>query len=151
MVQHRRRLHRSRDDRFLFGVAGGLAEFFDIDPVLVRVGWVLLTVATVGMAALAYLVLVIVTPNGSQTESTEVAPLSDQSDENPNRIVQGDAAEGLPKRHVARNVFGVGLIIIGMIVLLGNLGVFDTIRWDIVWPAVIVVLGATILLPSIRR
>ena len=66
-------------------------------------------------------------------------------------MVQGDTAEGLTKRHVARNVFGVGLIIIGMIVLLGNLGVFDTIRWDIVWPVVIVVLGATILLPSIRR
>ncbi len=148
MVQQRRRLHRSRDDRFLFGMAGGLAEFFDIDPVLVRVGWALLTVATVGIAALAYLVLVIVTPDGSRTES---APVDDQSDESSSSIVHGDTDEVLPKRHVVRNLFGVGFIIVGMIVLLGNLGVFDSIRWDIVWPVVIVILGVTILLPSIRR
>ena len=147
MVQQRRRLHRSRDDRFLFGVAGGLAEFFDIDPVLVRVGWALLTVATVGIAALAYLVLVIVTPGGSRTESA----VGDRSDESSSGVVQGDTAEGLPKRHIVRNLFGVGMIILGMIVLLGNLGVFDSVRWEIVWPVVIVVLGVTILLPSIRR
>ena len=57
----------------------------------------------------------------------------------------------MPKRHIVRNLFGVGMIILGMIVLLGNLGVFDSVRWEIVWPVVIVVLGVTILLPSIRR
>ena len=151
MVQQRRRLHRSRDDRFLFGVAGGLAEFFDMDPVLVRVGWALLTVATVGIAALAYLVLAIVTPNGSQSGPLDIGSVNHPSDENSGNAPETDRYEGLSKRHVARNMFGVGLIIVGMIVLLGNLGVFDSIRWDIVWPAVIVVLGVTILLPSIRR
>ena len=151
MVQHKRRLHRSLDDRFLFGVAGGLAEFFDIDPVLVRVGWVLLTVATLGIAALAYLVLVIVTPNGSQPESAETGAVDDSTGETSYSQFQGDPDEGLPKRLLARNIFGVGMIIVGMIVLLGNLGVFDSVRWEIVWPVVIVVLGVTILLPSIRR
>ena len=151
MVQQRRRLHRSLDDRFLFGVAGGLAEFFDIDPVLVRVGWVLLTVATVGIAALAYLVLVIVTPNGSLPGSAEEGSAGDLSDERPITPDRRDPDEGLSKRHLVRNLFGVGMIIVGVIVLLGNLGVFDTVRWEIVWPVAVVVLGVTILLPSIRR
>ena len=151
MVQQRHRLYRSRDDRILFGVAGGLAEFFDIDPVLVRLGWVLLTVASVGLGALAYIVLAIVTPNARQLVSREVGPVDESSKESSGEMVEARVDEGLPRRQVARNVFGVGLIIIGMIVLLGNLGVFDSVRWDIVWPAVIVVLGVTILLPSIRR
>ena len=63
MIQQEQRLHRSREDRLLFGVAGGLAEYFDVDPVLVRLGWVLLILATVGIAALAYIVLAAIMPN----------------------------------------------------------------------------------------
>lgn len=151
MVQQRNRLYRSRDDRILFGVAGGLAEFFDIDPVLVRLGWVLLTVASAGIGALAYIVLAIVTPNVRQPMSREVGPVDDVSNESSAEVVEASADEGPPRRQIVRNVFGVGLIVIGVIVLLGNLGVFDSVRWDIVWPAAIVVLGVTILLPSMRR
>ena len=151
MVQQRNRLYRSRDDRLLFGVAGGLAEFFDIDPVLVRLGWVLLTVASAGIGALVYIVLAIVTPNASQPASREVGPVDNVSSESSEEMVETSVDKGPPRRQVARNAFGVGLIIVGLIVLLGNLGVFDSIRWDIVWPAVIVVLGLIILLPSIRR
>ena len=151
MVQQRNRLYRSRDDRILFGVAGGLAEYFDIDPVLVRLGWVLLTIASAGIGALAYIVLAIITPNASQQASREVGPVGDGSNEGSEEMVESRVDEGVPRRQVARNVFGVGLIIVGMIVLLGNLGVFDSVRWDIIWPAIIVVLGVAILLPSIRR
>ncbi|MSR76363.1 MAG: PspC domain-containing protein, partial [Candidatus Ryanbacteria bacterium] len=35
-----RKLHRSADDRILAGVCGGIAEYFDIDPVLVRIAFV---------------------------------------------------------------------------------------------------------------
>ena len=87
MVQQAQRLSKSRDDRFLFGVAGGLAEYFDIDPVLVRVGWVLLTVATGGIGLLVYIVMAIVTPDGRRQVSKSAAgedavdDLSDSVDE----------------------------------------------------------------------
>ena len=149
MVQRKQRLHRSRDDRLLFGVAGGLAEFLDVDPVLVRVGWILLTLATVGIAVLAYIVLAVITPNSRQPASREVGKVNDSSSDISDGVVEPGPAEEPPRRQLARNVFGVGLIVVGMIVLLQNLGVFDSIRWDIVWPVVIMVLGLTILLPSI--
>jgi len=41
-----RRLYRSKRDRVLAGVCGGLGEYFDIDPNLVRLGVILLTLAT---------------------------------------------------------------------------------------------------------
>jgi phage shock protein PspC (stress-responsive transcriptional regulator) len=150
MVQQTHRLHKSRDDRFLFGVAGGIAEYFDVDPVLVRVGWVLLTVATGGIGLLVYIVLAIVTPE-SRHQVSRTETISDDSSEQSESAVDVDTDERPSRRHTARNVLAVGLIVVGMIILLNNLGVFGSIRWDIVWPVAVVVLGLTILVPSIRR
>jgi phage shock protein C len=56
------RLYRSRDDRMLAGVAGGLAEMWDADPSLVRIVWALLVVLTGGIALVVYIVMAIVVP-----------------------------------------------------------------------------------------
>jgi len=57
------RLYRSVDDRVLAGVAGGMAELWDIDPSLVRIAWVVLTPFTAGFTILLYLVMAIVVPD----------------------------------------------------------------------------------------
>jgi phage shock protein PspC (stress-responsive transcriptional regulator) len=51
---HEMRLHRRRGGRMLGGVAVGLADYFDVDPVLVRVGFVVLTFVG-GLAVPLYL------------------------------------------------------------------------------------------------
>jgi phage shock protein C len=56
------RLYRSRRDRMLAGVAGGLAEIWDVDPSLVRIAWALLVIVTGGIALLVYIVMAIVVP-----------------------------------------------------------------------------------------
>ena len=56
-----KRLMRTQDDRMLGGVCGGLARYFDIDPVLVRLAFVLFTLAG-GAGPLAYLMMLIVMP-----------------------------------------------------------------------------------------
>ena len=63
------RLYRSRRDRVLTGVSGGLAERIGIDPTLVRIGWVILAFASSGLFALVYIVMAIVVP-----EEPEVPP-----------------------------------------------------------------------------
>ena len=55
------RLYRSRDDRMIAGVAGGVAEYFDLDPSLVRIAWALL-VFVGGFGVLLYIVMAIVVP-----------------------------------------------------------------------------------------
>ncbi len=57
-------LYRSRDDRMLAGVAGGLAELWDADPSLVRLVWALLVIFTGGIALVVYIVMAIVVPEG---------------------------------------------------------------------------------------
>jgi phage shock protein C len=56
------RLFRSRDDRMVAGVAGGLAEIWDLDPSLVRIVWAVLAIVTGGLAFLVYIVMAIVVP-----------------------------------------------------------------------------------------
>ena len=56
-----KRLYRSRNDRMIGGVCGGLAEYFNIDPVLVRVITVVVGLFALS-GVLAYLILWIVVP-----------------------------------------------------------------------------------------
>src|SRR6476661_2537960 len=60
-----RRLHRSKTDRVIGGVAGGIAEYFRIDPVIVRVAAVALIVAG-GAGVLLYLAALLLVPNDGE-------------------------------------------------------------------------------------
>jgi len=54
-----KQLYRSTSDRMLFGVAGGLADYLNIDPVLVRLFFVLMALTSHGWGILLYVVLAI--------------------------------------------------------------------------------------------
>ncbi len=56
------RIYRSRDDRMIAGVAGGVAENLDADPSIVRIVWAVLILLTGGIALLVYVVMAIVVP-----------------------------------------------------------------------------------------
>src|SRR5215210_2473963 len=56
------RLYRSRDERMIAGVAGGMADALDVDPTLVRIAWAVLALVTGGAAILLYFVLLFVIP-----------------------------------------------------------------------------------------
>lgn len=58
-----RRLTRSRRFKKIAGVCGGIAEYFDLDPTVVRVAYVLLSIISAGFPGiLAYIVLMFVMP-----------------------------------------------------------------------------------------
>lgn len=57
----KKRLYRSRKDKMLAGVCGGLAEYFDVDPSLVRLACVLLCLYA-GTGLLAYILAAIIIP-----------------------------------------------------------------------------------------
>src|SRR5688572_30738517 len=61
-----RRLTRSSDDRMLAGVAGGLGRHFDLDPLLFRVGFAVLTLFG-GSGLLLYVLLALLVPSESAT------------------------------------------------------------------------------------
>lgn len=57
-----RRLYRSADDRYIAGVAGGVADYFNVDPVIVRILWVLSVPFTGSLTFWIYLVMAVVVP-----------------------------------------------------------------------------------------
>ena len=58
-----RKLYRSKKDKMLGGVCGGMAEYFNIDPVLIRVLWVTFTLISAGLGGiLAYIICWLIIP-----------------------------------------------------------------------------------------
>ncbi len=72
------RLYRSRTDRMIAGVAGGVAERYDMDPALVRIAWALLILGTGGLFFLLYIVMAIVVPEDPLDAATPAAPMGAQ-------------------------------------------------------------------------
>jgi phage shock protein C len=60
-----KRLYRSRTDRRLFGVCGGIGSYFNIDPVIVRILWIFLTLAG-GGGVIAYIIACLIVPEEPQ-------------------------------------------------------------------------------------
>jgi phage shock protein C len=66
-MELRNRIYRSSDERMLAGVAGGLAEYFDIDPTLIRLIWAVATLVTGPVALLLYVMCALIIPREPET------------------------------------------------------------------------------------
>lgn len=66
-TKRKKRLYRDPEEKVLSGVCGGLAAYFDMDPVIIRIIFVVLAFITTGAAVLAYLILWIALPNAVTT------------------------------------------------------------------------------------
>ncbi len=96
-----KRLLRSRSDRMLGGVAGGLADYFRVDPVIFRIGFGV-TLFFGGLGALVYLAMMIFVPS-EQSDGTEpssaprtfgrVAAPDRRRDRRPDRALRSWASE----------------------------------------------------------
>jgi phage shock protein C len=143
------RLYRSRDDRMLAGVAGGVAESLDADPSLVRVVWATLGIFTGGIAILVYIVMAIVVPEAPAGTSSAVggptspAAMSWAAERDARRAARrarrGSAAD--PAR--AGFVAGLVLIVIGSVFLIRE--VVPWFAWNLWWPIGLILLGGLLL------
>lgn len=61
-----KRLYKSNSNKMLCGVCGGIAEYFTLDPTLIRLGWVIFSLAG-GSGLLAYIIAAIIIPDGTNT------------------------------------------------------------------------------------
>lgn len=145
-----RRLYRSRTDTVLGGVASGLAAYLDADPALVRIAWAILVVVTGGAALLAYIVAWIVVP-----EEPEMAAAEPATDPVTGEVVAPAAAPSTTPTisggsgGMAGVVVGIGLVALGAWFLLREY--LPEFNWGLIWPLVLVGIGALILVTSMRR
>ena len=146
-----RPLYRSRTDTVLGGVAAGLAKYLNADPALVRIAWAILVPVTSGAAFLAYIVAWIVVPEQpiAADASTVTGDEGDSDHALPSaaatpgaRRDQGDGGRG-------GLIVGIGLVLIGVWFLVRDY--LPSINWTLLWPAILIGIGALILISSARR
>lgn len=57
-----KKLYRSNNNKMICGVCGGIGEYLNIDPTLVRIIWAICSVASIGIGALVYLIVAVIMP-----------------------------------------------------------------------------------------
>lgn len=123
-----KRLYKSRTSRMIDGVCGGVAEYFGVDPTLVRIAWLLLAFMG-GMGILLYLVAMILMPK------------------NPDTVPQGSA--DLAGKN--SKFWGLLLVSVGVVWFLSNLGVaiwshWWHLPWDVVFSVLLILAGVAFLM-----
>jgi phage shock protein C len=145
------RLMRSRSDFMVGGVCGGMGKFVGIDPSLVRLFFVLLTLGN-GIGAVAYLILWIVLPREDMVEEGGT-PGSREEFANRARQVGQEMGE------VVRNPDGRSLRYLGIALIIGGIYFFiqnlhlPWLKWlnsDVLWPLILVIAGAALLVRALR-
>lgn len=166
-----KKLYRSRSDRMIAGVCGGLAEHFGWDPVLVRLVAVALLFVTNGAAGIAYLVMAAVVPESPAEVAAAEPGISSSVDEAPDagnddvRSAHGQgvgpgqlppgrpglapAPEPAPEARSSRGAVWAGgiLVILGLALLADQ--VFGMEVWRL-WPLLLVFVGIRMIVRGVR-
>lgn len=130
-IPTKKRLYRSTTDRAVAGVAGGLGEFFGVDPGVVRVVWLILCFLTLGIALLVYALAAWVIPK----EPPEYAAIK--------ITPHGTLWPRLKSNPIV--LWGGLLLLVGVVMLLNNFGLLPW-RIDALWRGVTSVLGPALLI-----
>jgi phage shock protein C len=173
------RLYRSRRDRMLAGVAGGMADYLGIDPSLVRVGWAILILASGGALLLVYILMAFIVPEepagaarsyamdtgrepagGASTgeDATRGTASEGESSVIASRSEPGRDPDVERERYMRwgerRERRGSGGLVVGVILIVVG-GIFllreyvPALDWDRLWPIILIAIGAVLLLAAI--
>lgn len=151
-----RRLYRSRKDRVISGICGGVGEYFKVDPVIVRVAAVFL-ILTGGIGVIAYIVGIFIIPEApvGESGSEDVAGPESASALEAKPV---KAAEAQPASNSGPVLFGLILVILGAFFLLRSILVFSHYYWWIrdqmhvfFWPGILIGVGLFLILRNSKR
>lgn len=139
-----RRLYRCRTDRKVAGVAAGVAEFFELDPSVVRVAW-FLSIFFGGLGLFLYVVMAFIVPLEPITgpDGLEIAP-------------DHAAPDASGHRHAAHDGVRWSMYAGLALVLFGGLALIDSVipgwdSWRYFGPMLFIGLGAILVAGAMRR
>ncbi len=145
-----KKLYRSTTDTMLGGVCGGLGAYFEFDPNLIRLIFVVVAVVP-GIGIPAYLALWLLVPEESEREKTSLGErVRGGADEIAGRArslgneLRDKSGSSVPATSLA---LGLVLIVVGIGFLLRNLG-FTWLNWIArvwVWPSLLILIGLVFL------
>ncbi|MDD3711348.1 MAG: PspC domain-containing protein [Patescibacteria group bacterium] len=142
-METRKKLYRSREDRVIWGVCGGLADYFVIDPLVVRLIFIALFFGG-GSGLLIYIIFALVVPSEGE-DSSKKKVNTDKAEEFVGEL--GSRIKDLGSEVKVsdwRFILGLILVLIGFSSLFSNFTPFSFI-WDNFWPLFLVIIGLIIL------
>jgi phage shock protein PspC (stress-responsive transcriptional regulator) len=158
------RLYRSRSDRMLAGVAGGLAERFGGDPSVVRVLWVIVAILSGGLAIIVYIAMAFIVPDADgdpdavdasePAGGTTGAPgtTSPAAATGSGWVTPAARAPRPPRQgdggRRAAIVVGLVLVLVGGYLLIRQLA--PAIDLSLAWPIASIALGVVLVILSVR-
>lgn len=153
-------LYRSRNHRIIAGVAGGLADYLEIDPLIIRLIFLLLLIGN-GIGLIIYIIAWVVIPeNPALSDEAAKAPgetfkgqhKAEEQVREAAQEVEGKIKDAMHKhRYRGHNSFmGLLLIVLGIIFLLQNL--FPTIfAIANLWPIFVILAGLWVIISGSRK
>jgi phage shock protein PspC (stress-responsive transcriptional regulator) len=152
-----RRLTRDTRHAVLGGVAAGFGRYLDVDPVLARLGFVLLAFVN-GLGILFYLACWLLMPRTDAVapvaaEAPATAGTGFETLREASAQLAAEVRQGVPDPAAAQLAIGSLLVVIGSVLLLHNLGWLHWPHWmrfDTLWPLLLVALGLGLVLKSRR-
>lgn len=138
-------LSRSLSNKILGGVAGGLGQYFDVDPNIVRLIFVILALLK-GAGIVIYLILWVLLPSQKSIESKTNENIKENVDEikeKAKKIAEDLKISSNGNRSQYR--LGVFVLVLGVFFLLGNFGFFNYFDMTKLWPVFLIMLGMAIL------
>ncbi|MEK7104303.1 MAG: PspC domain-containing protein [Patescibacteria group bacterium] len=151
MDNQTKKLHRSKTEKVIAGVAGGLGEYFGIDPVLFRILFVFL-ILWGGAGILFYLILMFIIPgeggqSAKETIKEAAGELRYKAQEVAGTIKQ--EAQDIQQQSwwtSRKHVLGVVIMLAGLIFLLNQLFPMRFLKFNFIWPVVVMLVGFFVLL-----
>ena len=148
------RLYRSDTDKVIGGVCGGLGEYLSVDPLLMRIAFVILAMAS-GIGLTLYILMWIFIPTVHVDALTQkgvtrnnVQEIQEQAQDW--RHKARETLSGTPSRKVGNQMLIAGAVLVGL-GLLSLLRNFGLLTWiGRLWPLVLIAVGAVILLDNLR-
>ncbi len=141
------KLYRSKEKKIISGVSGGLGEYLKIDPILVRIIFVIITLIN-GLGILLYVILWIIVPANPKSitlaENTTVEGVTAEGS-----AEEGNTLQTESKSTKGRTITGIFLIGLGFIFLIDRF--IPHFGFDDVLPFLLVVIGISLLWGSVRK
>jgi phage shock protein C len=134
-----KRLYRSKEDRMLGGVCGGLGEYFGIDPTFIRLFFFVMIFGG-GAGFWIYILLWIFIPEQDSDPSKDIgARMRDMGDEITSAVTRPHPKSGL--------ILGGGLILMGVFWLIEKLNLPWLWWWDfdVLWPGLLIIIGVVLI------
>ena len=136
------RLYRSVDDRMIGGVCGGLGSFLGIDPIFIRLLFILLLFGS-DFGFILYLLLWVLIPEEGKAYGFKDESLGERV-----KSMGSDIQQAVTQPHPQSGIIlGIGLIVIGGFLFMDQMN-FPWMRWfdfDILWPILLIVGGFVLL------